>query len=185
MKFDALEIPDVKLLYPIKLGDERGFFSETYSKAAFADAGIEQSFVQDNHSLSRSVGVLRGLHYQCAPFEQDKLVRVVRGRILDVAVDIRRKSPTFGKWVSAEISADEWNQVFVPKGFAHGFLTLEPDTEVNYKVSAPYAPEAERSIMWNDADLGINWPIARDAVVLSHKDAQAMSFADYCKCPDL
>lgn len=147
MKVETLKIPDVKLLYPMKFGDERGFFSETYSKAAFADAGIEQSFIQDNHSLSRSVGVLRGLHYQCAPFAQDKLVRVVRGRILDVAVDIRSKSPTFGTWVSVEISADEWNQIFVPKGFAHGFVTLEPDTEVTYKVSAPYAPEAERSVI--------------------------------------
>lgn len=184
MKFETLEIPDLKMLYPKKFGDDRGFFSETYSKAALAEVGIEATFVQDNHSLSRSVGVLRGLHYQCMPFAQDKLVRVVRGRILDVAVDIRSDSPTFGKWVSAEISAELWNQIFVPKGFAHGFVTLEPDTEVIYKVSGPYAPETERSIMWNDADLGVRWPISEDAVSLSQKDAHAMSFDDYRKCPD-
>ncbi|WP_417822654.1 dTDP-4-dehydrorhamnose 3,5-epimerase [Thalassospira lucentensis] len=184
MKFEALEIPDVKLLYPKKFGDERGFFSETYNQAIFSEAGIDQLFVQDNHSLSRAVGVLRGLHYQCPPYAQDKLVRVVRGRILDVAVDIRKSSPTFGKWVSAEISADEWNQIFVPKGFAHGFVTIEPDTEVHYKVSASYAPETEKSIMWNDPDLAIKWPINKTAVTLSQKDLQATSFKDYCRHPD-
>ncbi|NIZ03311.1 dTDP-4-dehydrorhamnose 3,5-epimerase [Thalassospira lucentensis] len=184
MKFEALEIPDVKLLYPRKFGDERGFFSETYSQSTFAEAGIDQVFVQDNHSLSRSVGVLRGLHYQRAPYAQDKLLRVVRGRILDVAVDIRKSSPTFGKWVSAEISADEWNQIFIPKGFAHGYLTLEPDTEVHYKVSAPYAPDAEKSIMWNDPDLDIQWPVTETAVTLSQKDQHAISFDEYRHNPD-
>lgn len=183
MKFEALSIPDVKLLYPKKFGDERGFFSETYNQGTFAKAGVTPSFVQDNHSLSRPVGILRGLHYQCQPDAQDKLVRVLHGRILDVAVDIRANSPTFGKWVSAEISAASWNQIFVPKGFAHGFVTLEPDTEVHYKVSAPYAPESERSIMWNDPDLGIDWPFDQSAVTLSTKDADAMRFADYCRDP--
>lgn len=183
MKFEALEIPDVKLLYPKKFGDERGFFSETYNQEAFAAAGIEVSFVQDNHSLSRSVGVLRGLHYQCPPYAQDKLVRVVRGRILDIAVDIRRNSPFFGKWVSAEISAEAWNQIFVPKGFAHGFVTLSPDTEVNYKVSAPYAPDAERTIIWNDPDLDIDWPFDAASITLSDKDAQASRFSEYLGAP--
>lgn len=184
MNFKNLEIPDLKIIHPKKNDDKRGFFSETYNKSKFEAAGIIQSFVQDNHSLSRNIGVLRGLHYQRPPFAQDKLVRVVRGRILDVAVDIRPNSQTFGKWVSAEISAEEWNQIFVPQGFAHGFISLEPDTEVNYKVSAPYAPEAEKSIMWNDPDLNIDWPMAESAVILSQKDMHAMSFADYCKCPD-
>jgi len=183
MKFEALEIPDVKVLYPKQFGDERGFFSETYSQNAFSAAGIEEVFVQDNHSLSRDTGVLRGLHYQCPPFAQDKLVRVVRGRILDVSVDIRTHSKTFGKWVTAEISAKKWNQIFVPKGFAHGFLTLEPDTEVTYKVSAPYAPEAERAIRWNDIDLAIKWPFDASEVTLSAKDAEAMTFAEYRNDP--
>ena len=184
MKFEALAIPDVKLLFPKKFSDERGFFSETYNQTTYADAGIVQSFVQDNQSVSCNAGVLRGLHYQCTPYAQDKLVRVAHGRILDVAVDIRAGSKTFGKWVSAEISATEWNQILIPCGFAHGFVTLEPDTEVHYKVSAPYTPEAERSIMWNDPDLGIPWPHEESDVILSQKDMQAMSFAEYCRNPD-
>ncbi|URK19224.1 dTDP-4-dehydrorhamnose 3,5-epimerase [Thalassospira sp. GO-4] len=183
MKFEALEIPDVKVLYPKQFGDERGFFSETYSQNAFRAAGIEEVFVQDNHSLSRDTGVLRGLHYQCPPFAQDKLVRVMRGRILDVSVDIRAHSTTFGRWVAVEISAKKWNQIFVPKGFAHGFVTLEPDTEVTYKVSAPYAPEAERAIKWNDIDLAIKWPFDASEVTLSARDAEAMTFAEYRKDP--
>jgi len=184
LQIETLDITDIKLLFPRKFGDERGFFSETYSQSRFNQAGISAEFVQDNHSLSREAGVLRGLHYQCPPFAQDKLVRVVHGRILDIAVDIRKNSPTFGKWVSAELSADDWNQIFVPKGFAHGFATLAADTEVVYKVSAPYAPESERAIMWNDPDIGISWPFDADDVTLSAKDAAAMSFADYCKDPD-
>ncbi|GAA0631741.1 MULTISPECIES: dTDP-4-dehydrorhamnose 3,5-epimerase [Thalassospira] len=183
MQFEELEIPDVKLIFPKKFGDERGFFSETYNLEAFAKAGIDPQFVQDNHSLSSNVGVLRGLHFQCPPFAQDKLVRVIRGRILDVAVDIRAKSKTFGKWVSTEISAEDWNQIFIPAGFAHGFVTLEPNTEVNYKVSAPYAPESERAIMWNDPDLGIDWPFDENQVTLSAKDEKAMSFASYRENP--
>ncbi|MCC9625614.1 dTDP-4-dehydrorhamnose 3,5-epimerase [Thalassospira sp. MA62] len=183
MKFEALEIPDIKVLYPKKFGDERGFFSETYNQAAFTEAGIDAVFVQDNHSLSSTVGVLRGLHYQCPPFAQDKLIRVVRGRILDIAVDIRAASPHFGKWVAAEISAKDWNQMYVPAGFAHGFITLEPETEVQYKVSAPYAPQSEQAIMWNDPDLGIDWPVDPADVTLSAKDQQAMSFAQYRQNP--
>lgn len=184
MKIKALEIPDVKVLYPAKFDDDRGFFSEIYNKSTYEKIGIQEEFVQDNHSLSRAVGVIRGLHYQCSPFAQAKLVRVVRGTILDVAVDIRKNSETFGRWVSAEISAQAWNQIYIPKGFAHGFVTLEENTEVNYKVSARYAPELEKSIAWNDPALKIEWRISEGAVTLSDKDRQPMSFAAYCQCPD-
>ncbi|MFV1850337.1 MAG: dTDP-4-dehydrorhamnose 3,5-epimerase [Thalassospira sp.] len=179
MQLEALEIPDVKLLVPKKFGDDRGFFSETYNQATLSALGIDHDFVQDNHSLSRDTGVVRGLHFQCEPHAQAKLVRVVRGRILDVALDIRKASPTFGRWVTAEISATEWNQIYIPKGFAHGFMTLEPDTEVIYKVSSTYAPDAERTIIWNDPDLGIDWPLSSDNATLSAKDADGMRFADY------
>ncbi|MDV7341701.1 dTDP-4-dehydrorhamnose 3,5-epimerase [Terasakiella sp. A23] len=174
----ALDIPDVKLIVPAKFGDERGFFSETYNQQRFLDAGIDMTFVQDNHSLSADVGVLRGLHYQKPPFAQDKLVRVLKGRILDVAVDLRKDSPTFGQHVSAELSAENWTQILVPIGFAHGFVTLEPNTEVTYKVTAPYAPDHEDGIMWNDPDLDIDWPIAEDQVQLSAKDKILPAFKD-------
>lgn len=168
----ALDFPDVLVLRPKKFADERGFFSETYNRRAFADAGIDLEFVQDNHSYSSAVGTIRGLHYQVPPFAQDKLVRVVRGSVFDVAVDIRRDSPTFGKWVSARLSADEWNQILIPAGYAHGFCTLEPDTEVLYKVTAHYAPQHEFGIRWDDSDLSISWPISEADVVLSEKDRQ-------------
>jgi dTDP-4-dehydrorhamnose 3,5-epimerase len=167
---EALDIPDVKIIRPKKFGDARGFFSETYNKQAFADAGIALEFVQDNHSFSAPVGTIRGLHSQVAPFAQDKLVRVTRGRIWDVAVDIRKGSPTFGRWVAAEISAQDWNQILVPVGFLHGFCTLEPDTEVIYKVTALYSAKHEIGIRWNDPDLKIAWPIGDDKVTLSDKD---------------
>ena len=170
MDIAALAIPDVKLLRPKKFGDHRGFFSETYSKRAFEAAGLPLEFVQDNQSLSAEVGTVRGLHYQLAPFAQDKLLRVVRGAVFDVAVDIRRGSPTFGQHVSAIISAAEWNQILVPVGFAHGFCTLEPDTEVIYKVTNFYSPEHDRGILWNDPALGIEWPVAAAAARLSDKD---------------
>jgi len=163
-------IPDVKVLVPKQFKDHRGFFSEVYSRKALRDVGIDCEFVQDNHSLSVEKGVLRGLHYQVAPIAQDKLIRVVRGSILDVAVDVRRNSPTFGKHVAIEISADNWQQIFVPVGFAHGFVTLEPNTEVLYKVSAPYSPQHERGVKWNDPALGIHWGIRNDEAVLSARD---------------
>lgn len=166
----SLEIPDVKLIIPKKHGDARGFFSETYNKTAFAAHGINLDFVQDNQSFSAQAGTLRGLHYQSPPFAQDKLVRVVRGRILDVAVDIRRGSPTFGKWVAAEISAEKWNQILVPVGFAHGICTLEPDTELLYKVTNFYSAQHDFGIRWNDPDLGIDWPFSESDMVLSDKD---------------
>lgn len=170
LEVEALEIADVKIIRPAKFGDHRGFFSETYNSSAFADAGVAATFVQDNHSLSAKAGTLRGLHYQSAPFAQDKLVRVVRGRIWDVAVDIRKSSPTFGRWAGAEISADAWNQIYVPAGFAHGFVTLSDDTEVIYKVSALYAPGHEHGIAWDDPTIGITWPADTANLTLSDKD---------------
>jgi dTDP-4-dehydrorhamnose 3,5-epimerase len=165
-----LAIPDVLMIRTAKFNDARGSFSETYNKKAFAQAGIALEFVQDNHSHSAETGTVRGLHYQGHPFVQDKLVRVVSGRILDVAVDIRRASPTFGESVSAEISADDGQQILVPAGFAHGFCTLEPDTQVFYKVTNFYSPPHDFGIRWNDPDLNIDWPVSEADVRLSDKD---------------
>jgi dTDP-4-dehydrorhamnose 3,5-epimerase len=170
MDIEALTIPDVKVLRPKRFGDARGFFSEVYSRPAMTAAGLGMEFVQDNHSRSPSVGTLRGLHFQRPPYAQDKLVRVTRGRVLDVAVDLRHSSPTFGRHVTAELSAENWAQILVPAGFAHGFCTLEPNTEVLYKVSQPYAPGFEGGVLWSDPDLGIPWPFAAAAVLLSDKD---------------
>ena len=172
MQVIPTEIPDVKILVPKQFKDRRGFFSEVYSTKLLKDAGIDMPFVQDNHSLSVEKGVLRGLHYQVAPMAQDKLIRVVRGAILDVALDIRRGSSTFGKHVTALVSSENWQQVFVPVGFAHGFVTLEPNTEVLYKVSAFYSPQHERGVRWNDPALGIDWGIRPDEAVLSQRDTQ-------------
>lgn len=174
----SLDIPDVKIISPIKHGDSRGFFSETYSKKDLAEAGIHLVFVQDNHSMSSQAGTLRGLHYQGHPFAQDKLVRVVSGRILDVAVDLRRASPTFGKWVAAEISAEKWNQILVPIGFAHAICTLEPNTQLIYKVSNYYAPKHDFGIRWNDQDIGVKWPFPDDQLILSDKDKKQPFFKD-------
>lgn len=170
MQVIPTQIPDVMILVPKQFKDHRGFFSEVYSTTLLKDAGIDMAFVQDNHSLSVEKGVLRGLHYQVAPMAQDKLIRVVRGAILDVAVDVRRGSPTFGKHVTALVSAENWRQIFVPVGFAHGFVTLEPNTEVLYKVSAFYSPQHERGIRWNDPALGINWGITQPQAILSNRD---------------
>lgn len=172
MQVTALAIPEVLLVKPVRHGDSRGFFSETYNRRAFEAAGVVGEFIQDNHSLSGTKGVVRGLHYQLPPFAQDKLVRVIRGAILDVAVDIRRGSPTFGKYVEAELTAENGHQLWIPKGFAHGFCTLEPNTEVIYKVTAYYAPAHDRGILWNDPDIGIKWPVATADVVLSKKDTE-------------
>jgi|SRR6478672_2805501 dTDP-4-dehydrorhamnose 3,5-epimerase len=178
VEVQSLAIPDIKIISPKKHGDSRGFFSETYNKKAFAEAGIRLEFVQDNHSLSPQIGTLRGLHYQGHPFAQDKLVRVVSGRILDVAVDVRRNSPTFGKWVAAEISADQWNQILIPVGFAHGICTLEPNTQMVYKVTHYYSPKHDFGIRWNDPDLGISWPFSEDRLLLSEKDKNQPLFRD-------
>lgn len=186
MEIQPLAIPDVKVITPKKFGDHRGFFSETFNKKTFAEVGLDFDFVQDNHSLSAQVGVLRGLHFQIPPFAQDKLVRVVKGRIFDVAVDIRVGSPTFGQWVGAEISAELWNQILVPVGFAHGFVTLEPDTEVVYKVTGTYAPDHDRGLAWDDPDIGIDWPLdgpsGKISPVLSDKDTKHPKLADLPTC---
>jgi dTDP-4-dehydrorhamnose 3,5-epimerase len=173
-----LALEEVLEVTPRKFGDDRGFFSETYNREGFAQAGIPHEFVQDNHSYSAAKGVLRGLHYQLPPRAQDKLVRVVKGSILDVAVDIRKSSPTFGKWVSLVVSAGKWNQILVPKGFAHGFVTLEPDTEVVYKVTDLYSPDRDRSIRFDDPAIGIEWPIPASGIQLSEKDRNAPLLAD-------
>ena len=168
-----LELDGLVEIRPRVMGDERGFFSETWSASAWRAAGIDLEFVQDNHSLSRQRGVLRGRHYQAPPAAQDKLVRVTRGSVFDVAVDIRRSSPTFGRWAGTVLSAAEWNQLLVPKGFAHGFVTLEPDSEVQYKVTAPYSAEHDRAVRFDDPDIAIDWPIEPGALILSAKDRAA------------
>lgn len=173
-----LAIPDIKILRPRKFSDARGFFSETYNKRLFAEFGIELDFVQDNHAFSQAAGTVRGLHYQGGPFAQHKLVRAVRGRFFDVAVDIRRASPTFGKWVAAEISAEDWNQILVPIGFAHGLCTLEPNTEVIYKVTNYYSAEHDFGIRWNDPHLSIDWPVGDGGTVVSDKDRRLPLFRD-------
>jgi dTDP-4-dehydrorhamnose 3,5-epimerase len=178
LELRELELPGVIEVRPPRFGDERGFFSEVWREDHFAEVGITARFVQDNHSFSKAAGVLRGLHFQLEPAAQDKLVRVARGSIYDVAVDIRRGSPTFGRWVGLVVSAEEWNQIFVPKGFAHGFVTLEEDCEVLYKASAPYTPDLERTIRFDDPRLGIEWPVDAGALTLSERDRSAPLLAD-------
>lgn len=170
MHLEDTEIPSVKIITPRKHSDARGFFSEVYKRSDWESAGLNYIFVQDNHSHSAPAGTLRGLHFQIAPFAQDKLVRVARGRILDVAVDIRRSSPTFGKYVAVELSADNWRQLLIPIGFAHGFITLEPNTEVLYKVTALYSASHDRGLAFDDPALGIDWPVPRGGPILSEKD---------------
>lgn len=168
-----LDIPDILEITPKIFWDERGFFSEVFHAGKFREQGIALDWVQDNQSLTREPFTLRGLHYQEPPFAQAKLVRVLRGRIFDVAVDIRKASPTFGRWVSLELSAEAFNQILIPAGFAHGFLTLEPDTEVLYKVSAPYSGPHDRAIRFDDPQIGVAWPLDGRTPVLSAKDAAA------------
>lgn len=179
MRVEALNIPAVKMLAPGKHGDDRGFFSETYNKKALAASGVRLEFVQDNHSFSAAKGTVRGLHFQTPPYAQDKLVRVTRGAIFDVAVDLRRSSPTYGRHVSATLSAAAWDQILVPIGFAHGLMTLEPNTEVIYKVSDYFAPEHDHGLLWNDPALGIEWPLAEHEAILSDKDRAQPRFADF------
>ena len=170
----------VKLVHPKRFGDSRGWFTEVYNNKTFQGLGIDCVFVQDNHSFSQPPYTLRGLHMQKAPAAQDKLVRCIRGRIFDVAVDVRKGSPTYGKWVGAELTAENGLQLFVPVGFAHGFVTLQPDCEVMYKCSALYSPADEFGIIWNDPDLGVKWPIpAGFAPSLSGKDEKLGSFRDF------
>jgi len=164
-----LAIPEVLLITPRRHGDARGWFSETWSRKTLGEAGIHADFVQDNHAFSARKGTVRGLHFQTAPHPQAKLLRVLRGAILDVAVDIRQGSPTFGQWVSAELTSERGEQLFVPRGFAHGYSTLTDDCELAYKVDGLYAPQTEGGVIWNDPDLGIDWRIDGEAV-LSDKD---------------
>ncbi|MBV9528571.1 dTDP-4-dehydrorhamnose 3,5-epimerase [Sphingomonas sp.] len=173
-----LALPGVLELRPARHQDERGFFSEVWREDALADLGIDAHFVQDNHSFSRAKGVLRGLHFQLAPFAQAKLVRVSRGSIFDVAVDIRRSSPTFSRWVGLVVSAEAWNQVFIPEGFAHGFLTLEEDCEVLYKATAPYAADCDRAIRFDDPEIGVDWPTVGGELTISAKDRAAPSLRE-------
>ena len=165
-----LDLPEVLLLTPRRHADGRGWFAETYNEQRFAAAGVALRFVQDNQAYSAERGTIRGLHFQIPPFAQAKLVRVLRGSIFDVAVDIRRGSATYGRWAGAVLTAAEGNQLLVPAGFAHGYCTLEPDTEVFYKVDNFYSSEHELGIRWNDPAIGVEWPIAREAATLSDKD---------------
>ncbi len=178
MQITRLAIPDVILIDPKVFGDARGFFFESFNQRAFNDAtGTDYQFVQENHSRSAK-GVLRGLHYQLPPFAQGKLVRVTRGAVFDVAVDIRKSSPTFGQWVSAELTEENHCQLWVPPGFAHGFLTLTGTVDFLYKTTATYAPTHERAIAWNDTDIGIAWPDVGSAPQLSGKDQIAPALQD-------
>ncbi len=175
---DPGEFRDLMLIEPRKFGDHRGFFSETYNRERLIAAGFARDFVQDNHSLSVETGVLRGIHFQSPPHAQDKLVRVVQGAILDVAVDLRVGSPTYGDHAAVTLSAANWRQLLVPVGFGHGFITLEPNTEVVYKVTDYYAPEHDNSLLWSDPALGIEWGPAGAAPTLSEKDRDAHGLAD-------
>ena len=172
-----LALPEVLLITPKRHGDARGWFMETWSRRAFAEAGLDIDFVQDNHAFSGEAGTVRGLHFQTAPHPQAKLLRVLRGSILDVAVDVRAGSPTYGRWISAILTASGGEQLFVPRGFAHGYCTLEADTELAYKVDGLYAPETEGAVLWNDPDLAIDWP-AFAGSVLSDKDKAAPRLKD-------
>ena len=170
MELTTLAIPEVKLITPKIFHDERGFFSETYNNRSFDRKNISANFVQDNHSLSINKGTIRGLHFQTPPHAQHKLVRVTRGAALDVAVDIRKGSPTFGLHVAVTLSAENWQQLWIPKGFAHGFCTLEPYTEILYKVTDYYEPNADFGLAWDDPQLSIDWPVEAGTALLSDKD---------------
>ena len=176
--FQRLAIPEVILITPKRHGDDRGFFSETYREHEYAEAGISGPFVQDNQAYSKQAGVLRGLHFQVPPTAQGKLINCTQGKIFDVAVDIRRSSPTFGQYVSAELSSANGTQLFVPTGFAHGYMTLVEDCMVQYKVTAYYSPEDERGLAWDDADIGIDWPSGFARPTLSEKDAALPQLKD-------
>jgi dTDP-4-dehydrorhamnose 3,5-epimerase len=178
IEFLATAIAGIKMIVPSKILDPRGSFSEIYRQDDFAAAGLGTDFVQENHSLSADAGTVRGLHFQADPMAQHKLVRVSRGRVFDVAVDLRASSPTYGRHVSAELSAENQQQMFVPVGFAHGFCTLEPHTEVVYKVSQYYAPEHDRGIAWNDPALAIAWPIDATKAILSERDRRLPGLRD-------
>ncbi len=170
MQITATALPEVRIFSPKKHGDHRGFFSEVYNQKTMAEAGVNYTFVQDNQSLSAEPFTFRGLHYQTPPYTQAKLVRVLNGAVLDIVVDIRKGSPRYGKSIMVELRPDLWNQILVPEGFAHGILTLKPNTEVFYKVNQPYAPQHDRGILWSDPALNLQLPVAAGQLILSDKD---------------
>lgn len=174
----VLGLEGVLLITPVRHQDGRGFFSEVYNRRRLTEAGIDVEFVQDNHSLSAEKGTVRGLHFQIDPHPVAKLVRVTSGGIWDVVVDLRRGSPTYGQHVSAELSADNWAQLYVPVGFAHGFCTLEPNTEVAYKVTDYWSADVDRGLAWDDPDLAIPWPVSGDEAIVSDKDRSQPKLAD-------
>jgi dTDP-4-dehydrorhamnose 3,5-epimerase len=178
MRIEPLNIPEVLRITPPKFEDSRGFFSETWNSAKLASVGFEAHFVQDNQSLSTQAGTIRGLHCQVAPSIQGKLVRVIKGAIWDVAVDIRTGSPTYGQHAATILSAENWGQLWIPGGFLHGFCTLEDNTEVIYKVTCGYDRAAERAVIWNDATLALPWPVAPEKAILSEKDQVLPSLAE-------
>ena len=178
MEISRLSIPDVCILKPVRHRDQRGFFSESYNRRTLEALGLHLDFVQDNHAYSANRGTIRGLHFQGPPHAQAKLIRVTRGAIFDVAVDLRQGSPDYGRWVSAVISADDWNQILVPAGFAHGLCTLEDRTEVIYKVTDYYDRACDLGIAWNDPALGIDWPVGADEAIVSERDRALPPLAD-------
>lgn len=179
MRFLPTDLSDVILIESPRFGDSRGFFSEVYNRRTFEQANLALEFLQDNHAYSRDALTLRGLHFQVPPMAQAKLLRVTRGRVLDVVVDIRRGSPNYGRHTAVELSAENWRQILVPVGFAHGYCTLEPETEVLYKVSGYYSPDHEGGIAWNDPDLAIPWPVEEEQLRLSDKDRSWPKLADF------
>ena len=179
MQVEQTKLAGVVILTPKRFGDDRGYFSEVWNKATLAQHGITVDFVQDNHSYSRDTGTVRGLHYQSPPHAQDKLVRCGAGRVLDVVVDARRSSETYGQWLSVELSAENGKQIFVPKGFLHGFVTLAAESELLYKCSDIYAPKCDGSVHFASKGLGIDWKIDPMQAVLSEKDAAAIDFSDF------
>ena len=180
-KFTAqrLAIPDVIVIVPRKFKDSRGFFMETYVEPVFHQLGVESRFIQDNHSLSEKRGTVRGLHFQIPPHAQAKLVRVIRGSVYDVAVDLRRASPTYGQWCGAMLTDAGGEQIYIPRGFAHGFCTCEPNTEVVYKVDNVYAPDCDGGLIWSDPTLAINWPVGQEEIAVSDKDAKLVRFNEF------
>lgn len=178
MKIERLPLSGLAKLTPTRNGDHRGYFSEVFKEAWFRENVADLTFVQENESLSTAVGTVRGLHFQLAPFAQGKLVRCIAGRIFDLAVDIRVGSPTFGQWYGTELSMANGEQLWIPAGFAHGFATLVPDCVISYKVTAPYDAASDRGLLWNDPDIGIEWPLAPEQAVLSDKDKKQPRLAD-------
>jgi len=179
MKFEELQLPGVFLITPKRFGDDRGFFSETWKQAEFEAAVGPFQFVQDNHAATEKAGTVRGLHFQAPPMAQGKLVSVTKGRVLDVVVDIRKSSPTYGQHMSVELSRDNWQQLWVPPGFAHCYCTLEADTDFTYKVTAPYSPADEGGLRFDDPALGIDWPFPVDEMYLSERDRIWQGFNDF------